>query len=220
MIYGLEVLFVVSLVLANILAVKLVSIGGLVMTAAVLLYPITFLVTDVVSEVKGKQHARRLVWIGFYANIFMVGMVLFGKYLPAAPFWHDQAAYNTILGGAWRIVLASMCAYLMSQNHDVWMFHLLKKKMKGKHLWARNNISTVLSQLMDSVVFVLIAFWGIVPQGVLVNMILVQWLTKIIVALADTPFCYLLVNWLRERWPVDAKLVSGVEAARIRSKRG
>lgn len=188
-------LFVSCLLIANILASKLVFIWGLVLPAAVFVFPITFLVSDTISEVWGKKQAKEVIWLGFIMNLVLVVFLMLGRILPAAPFWEHQAAYEAILGAVPRIVLASMIAYLISQFHDVWSFHFWKKVTQGRFLWLRNNLSTLTSQLMDSIVFITIAFVGTVPTSALITMIFSQYIVKIIFALADTPFCYLAVKW-------------------------
>jgi len=187
-------LFISSILLSNIIATKIIVAGGLIVPAAVVLYPLTFLFTDVVSEVEGRKSARDLVMMGFYMSIIMVLILFIGKILPPAPFWKNQEAYNIILGSTPRIVLASMIAYLISQNHDVWAFHWWKQKTSGKHLWMRNNFSTITSQLIDSVLFIGIAFTGIYPLKTIGVMIFSQYLIKVGIALLDTPFCYMLVR--------------------------
>ncbi|MBW2672623.1 MAG: queuosine precursor transporter [Deltaproteobacteria bacterium] len=187
-------LFVASLLLANILASKIIMVGGLVLPAAIILYPLTFLFTDVVAEVEGKRSAGALIMTGFYLSLFMVVVILAGKLLPPAEFWKHQEAYNIILGSTPRIVLASMVAYLISQNHDIWVFHWLREKTAGRHLWLRNNLSTIASQMIDSVLFIGIAFWGTVPPATIGMMILSQYIVKVGIALLDTPLCYLLVR--------------------------
>ncbi|MBN2538429.1 MAG: queuosine precursor transporter [Deltaproteobacteria bacterium] len=188
-------LFVCSLLLANIIASKIIIVGGLVLPAAIILYPLTFLFTDVVAEVEGKKSAGDLVMTGFYMSLFMVLVILAARLLPAAGFWKHQEAYNIILGSTPRIVTASMIAYIVSQRHDVWAFHWWRKKTAGRHLWLRNNLSTIVSQLIDSVLFITIAFWGIFPPAAIGMMILSQYLVKIGIALLDTPICYMLVRF-------------------------
>jgi len=187
-------LFVTALLLANILASKIVIIGGLILPAAIILYPLTFLFTDVVSEIEGRKGAHALVMTGFYMSIVMVVVIFIGRLLPPAPFWQHQGAYETILGSTPRIVFASMIAYVISQNHDVWAFHRLKKKTGGRYLWLRNTCSTIASQLIDSVLFIGIAFTGTYPLKTIAMMIASQYLVKVGIALLDTPFCYLLVK--------------------------
>lgn len=193
----LEVIFIASLIAANVVAVKLLLIGSFIQAAGIICYPITFLVTDIFSEVFGKERAKRLVWFGFIAQLWFLLMVTIGRYLPYPQFWDAQNAYVRIIGFIPRLVLGSLIAYLVSQLHDVWAFHFWKKKTKGKYLWIRNNASTIVSQLIDSVVFVTIAFIGVVPGKVLLMMIVVQYVCKVIIAIADTPLVYLGVRWLR-----------------------
>jgi uncharacterized integral membrane protein (TIGR00697 family) len=131
-------------------------------------------------------------------NLVMTAYLYLGRVLPPASFWSHQAAYETILGTIPRIVAASMVAYLVSQLHDVWAFLFWRRVTKGKHLWLRNNLSTMASQLLDSVIFITLAFAGTVELSVLGNMIAGQYLVKFILALADTPFCYLAVRWARK----------------------
>ena len=193
-------LFIVSLAAANILsAAKLISVFGFTIDAGIICYPLTFLFTDVISEVWGKQTARTVIWVGFFANLVMVLLIWLGGLLPSSPeWWTTQEAYHDLLGSVPRIVFASMAAYLLSQHHDVFAFHFWRNKTNGKWLWMRNNLSTVVSQGLDTVVFGAIAFYGVVPLNVLLGeIILVQYLIKLIVALMDTPFCYLLVGWSR-----------------------
>jgi uncharacterized integral membrane protein (TIGR00697 family) len=193
----LATLFATCLLVANIIAVKLISIGGWVVPAGIIAYPLTFLFTDVITELYGRRIASRVVWLGFGANILMVILVFGGGLLPPAPFWEDQPAYESILGMVPRIVLASMIAYLISQHHDVFAFHFWRRKTKARFLWLRNNASTMVSQALDTGVFITIAFWGIVPTGVLANMLLTQYIIKLAIAAGDTPFCYILVGLLK-----------------------
>lgn len=195
----LATLFATCLLIANIIAVKLVSISGWVVPAGVIAYPLTFLFTDVIAELYGRKIASRVVWVGFGANILMVMLVFWGRLLPPAPFWEGQPAYESILGMVPRIVLASMIAYLISQHHDVFAFHFWRQKTKARFLWLRNNASTMVSQALDTGLFITIAFWGIVPTGILANMLLTQYIIKLAIAAGDTPFCYMLVGLLKEK---------------------
>ncbi len=195
----LATLFVTCLLVANIIAVKLISIGGWVVPAGVIAYPLTFLFTDVISELYGRRIASRIIWLGFGANILMVILVFGGRLLPPAPFWEGQPAYESLLGMVPRIVLASMGAYLISQHHDVFAFHFWRRKTKTRFLWLRNNASTMVSQALDTSIFITVAFWGTVPTGILTNMLFSQYIIKLVIAAGDTPFCYLLVGLLKEK---------------------
>lgn len=195
----LSTLFTTCLIVANIIAVKIISVFGWVVPAGVIAYPLTFLFTDVIAELYGRKTATRVVWLGFAANILMVALIFGSKLLPPAAIWESQPAYESILGMVPRIVLASMIAYLISQHYDVFAFHFWRRKTKGRFLWLRNNASTMVSQAMDTGLFITIAFWGTVPTAVVMEMIVTQYVIKLIIAACDTPFCYLLVALLRNR---------------------
>lgn len=190
-------LFVTALIAANIIAAKLFVLGSVVLTVGIITYPITFLLTDTISEVWGKKRATQVVWMGFLANIFMLVVLYIARILPPAPFWPHQEAFDLILGAVPRIVIASLVAYIVSQTYDVWSFHFWRHKTGGKHLWLRNNVSTMTSQLIDSVIFVTVAFYGSMPNDALVTMIITQYMVKLVIAVLDTPFCYMLVSWAK-----------------------
>jgi len=164
-----------------------------VLPAAIIVYPFTFLFTDIIGELYGKEEADRTVWYGLLASVFAMLIIYAGMLLPPAPFMgKQQAAYEVLLGPNRRIVLASLLAYVCSQKHDVWAFHFWKRVTNGRHKWLRNNLSTMTSQLIDSVIFIGIAFWGVVPY--LGQMILGQYIVKVVIALLDTPLFYALTS--------------------------
>jgi uncharacterized integral membrane protein (TIGR00697 family) len=191
--------FTTTLLVANIIAVKLVAIGGWVVPAGVIAYPLTFLLSDVISELYGRKTAGRVVWIGFGASLVMVLLIYVARVLPSAAIWEGGAAYEAVFGMVPRVVLASMLAYLVSQHHDVIAFHFWRRATGGRYLWLRNNASTVVSQALDTTIFIAVAFWGLLPNAVVWNLMLTQFVIKIIIAVLDTPFCYLLVAFLRRR---------------------
>ncbi len=192
-------LFVICLGAANILsAAKLISIFGRTIDAGIIAYPLTFLFTDTVSEVWGKRTARSVIWVGFFANILLMLLIWIGGLLPPSPVWQNQEAFQAVLGAVPRIVVASLTAFLISQHHDVFAFNFWRNKTHGRWLWLRNNLSTGVSQIIDTVVFGTIAFYGVVPLNVLVGEImLAQYVIKLSIALLETPLCYLLVGWCR-----------------------
>ena len=196
---SLSMAFATLLLVANIIAVKLISIGEWIVPVAVIAYPLTFLVTDIINELYGRHTATRVVWIGLAVNVLMVILIYVGKIIPPASLWEGQEAYTTMLGAVPRIVLASMVAYLVSQHHDVFAFDFWRRRTKGRFLWLRNNASTMVSQGIDTLLFISIAFVGIVPTHVLLNMILGQYIIKLCIAVADTPLCYALVNLIRRK---------------------
>ena len=149
----------------------------------------TFLLTDFLGEVHSKAFALRAVYMGIIAELVFIFAIGLSIYVPAAPFWENQEAFVRVLGTAPRIMVASITAFVAAQLLDVTVFDLLKKKMSGRLLVIRNNVSTILGQTTDSIVFYTIAFWGVVPN--LLELIIVTCLVKYIIAAADTPFLYL-----------------------------
>ncbi|MCS7121358.1 MAG: queuosine precursor transporter [Archaeoglobaceae archaeon] len=197
-------LYATLTILANLVSFKIVYIGEvgpliLVGPAGVIAYSATFLLTDFLTEVAGKEYAKRAVFAGFLANILTV-IVVFEALIqrPFAMSSEEVDAFNKVLGFAPRIILASIVAFIVAQTHDVYAFHFWKKITKNRFLWLRNNASTVVSQAIDTVLFITIAFYGLIPNDVLVAMILTQYLIKVLIALIDTPFMYLSV-WIFEK---------------------
>tara|TARA_B100000686_G_scaffold159071_1_gene166682 strand:- start:107 stop:730 length:624 start_codon:yes stop_codon:yes gene_type:complete len=189
--------FVSLLVVSNIIAGKLLQIGDWVLPAGILAYPLTFLISDTIAEVYGRKTTTRIIWVGFATSLLMVLIIYMASIFPAAPFWENQEAFDLILGSVPRIVLASMVAYLVSQYHDVIAFHFWKNFTNGRYLWLRNNASTMMSQAVDTVLFVTIAFAGTLDFSVITNMILTQYVVKILIAIVDTPLVYVLVSQVR-----------------------
>jgi len=189
-------IFVGSITIASVLATKIINVFGLFVPAGVLAYSLTFICTDVISEVWGKNRANQTVLGGFIALLFVLILVRISLIWPKAPFWNQEPAFQAILGSTSRIIIASFIAYLASQFHDVWAFHFWKKLTKKRHLWLRNNFSTAVSQFIDSFLFITIAFYGIMPVWPL---ILGQWVIKFAIAVMDTPLIYLVVWLIRER---------------------
>lgn len=191
----LTALFAGSLVLAAILASKIMVVGGIVVPAGVLAYCVTFVCTDVINEIWGREKAQQVVLSGFGTLVLSLLLIQLALNWPSAPFWPHQEAFEIILGTTPRIILGSLLAYLVSQLHDVWAFDFWRKKTAGKYLWVRNNGSTILSQLLDSILFISIAFYGLMP---ILPLIVGQWLVKLVIAALDTFVVYLLV-WLIRR---------------------
>lgn len=185
-------IFVVSLIVANIVSAKIVSFWGMVIPAAIVAYPLTFLITDVIGEIWGKDMANKTVKIGFICQLVSLALIGLSILLPVAPFADNQAEFVGIMKSSFRVVTASLVAYLISQSWDVWLFHKLKEKCNGKHKWLRNNASTLTSQMIDTAIFITIAFWGVVPN--ILVMILSQYLIKAVYALLDTIPFYLLTK--------------------------
>lgn len=189
-----------SLVIASVLASKIINIFGVFVPAGVFAYCITFICTDVISEIWGKRHANTAVLAGFITLVIAFLLIQISLHWTAAPFWNNQDAFQTIVGMTPRIILGSMAAYLFSQLNDVWLFHYLRGKTGQKHLWLRNNLSTAVSQFLDSVIFIVIAFYGVMPVWPL---IIGQWVVKMCIAVIDTPVVYTCVWALRRRLAVS-----------------
>jgi uncharacterized integral membrane protein (TIGR00697 family) len=188
---GLLALISVNIILCNIQVAKLVDLFGFTVTLGNILYGSIFLSTDLLSEFYGKKEATKGVIFGFFFMIFMtIVMQLALQFSPTNEAIEIHTSLISIFSMIPRIAFASMSAYLLSQTHDVWLYHLLKQRTKGKHLWLRNNVSTSISQLIDSVVFCLIAFWGM-EMAILIEIIATTYIMKLIVAVVDTPFIYL-----------------------------
>jgi hypothetical protein len=186
-------LFITALVLSNVVAGKVLDIYGLIVPGAFILYALTFLATDVISELYGKAVAKQVILTGFLCSLAASGLIFLTGLLPVAEFARPtQEAYMTLLGQNWRFVLASMVAYYASQSWDVWVFHKIGTITGGRHKWLRNNASTMTSQAIDTVLFITIAFAGKVPD--LGWMIASQYIVKLAVAAVDTPVFY-LVTW-------------------------
>ena len=195
-------LFVMALVVSNIIAVKLVEVGGRVFDAGTLLFPLTYLIGDVLTEVYGYRRARIVIWIGFLANLVAVGSIQIAIYLPAADFWAgNQGAYETVLGTTWRLFLGSLAAYLVGEFSNSFILAKLKIATEGRWLWTRTISSTIVGEGLDSVIFSTIAFAG---TGVpLTNQIVTIWVIKVAWEAAATPLTYLVVNFLKRREGVD-----------------
>jgi uncharacterized integral membrane protein (TIGR00697 family) len=196
-------LFVTCLLTANTMATKLIMVGGVVLTAGVVIFPVSYVVGDVLTEVWGYDAARRVIWVGFACNALLVTALWVGGELPAAPFWKGQEAYETIFGQTPRVLVASFVAYLIGEFANAFVLAKLKIATSGRWLWVRTIGSTVIGQALDSVVFVTLAFAGIVAAGTLVHVVAAQWIVKVLYEAAATPLTYAAVGWLKAREGVD-----------------
>ena len=184
-------LYIACEIIANVTAAKPVLLpGNIVVPAAVFIYAITFTLIDLVNEKLGKQGARYVVYTAFVANMLLAAYAQFALSLPPAPFYGEegQAAFASVLGSTWRVVLASLTAYLVSSLIDVQVFAWWRERV-GRHRWARVLASNAVSTLVDSVLFIYVAFWGVMPVWPLIKG---QYLVKMIVTVVSIPLIYLI----------------------------
>jgi uncharacterized integral membrane protein (TIGR00697 family) len=200
----LTALFVTCLIAANIIAVKPIGVFGRILPAAVIIFPLSYIIGDVITEIYGYREARRVIWLGFAANALVVLAVWAGLHLPAASFWDGQAAYESILGAVPRIVAASFIAYLVGEFTNAYVLARMKIATGGRWLWTRTIGSTVVGQGLDSLVFITVAFAGIWPPEQLVAAVVTQWLVKVAYEALATPLTYLAVGFLKRREGRDA----------------
>ncbi|UCD12978.1 MAG: queuosine precursor transporter [Thermoplasmatales archaeon] len=207
-------IFVGSLIAANLIGLKIANFWIFQASVGILLFPILFLVTDIIEEVHGKKKAQELVFVGFISLTIVLIVTVIAVSMPhvsrSVLASEDlQGAYDIIFGRTIRIFVASIIAFLIAQFHDVWAFDFWKKKTKGKYLWLRNNLSTIVSQFLDTTIFMFIALYGVTLNSLfdpanseytveyLFILIIPYWLVKVLFAILDTPFCYLGVRWLK-----------------------
>lgn len=194
----LTALFVAALITANILAVKPVEVGPLLFPAAVIIFPLSYIFGDVLTEVYGYARAREVIWTGFACNLLTVVAIAIAGRLPAASFWTGgQAAYATILGSTPRILAASFGAYLLGEFLNAYVLARLKVVTRGRWLWSRTISSTLVGQLADSAVFISAAFGGVWPMHSLLAAIVTQWLLKSGYEALATPLTYVVVAFLK-----------------------
>src|SRR5687767_367493 len=197
-------LFVTCLLTANTIAAKLIVVGGVVLTAGIVIFPISYVLGDVLTEVWGYGAARRVIWLGFACNLLMVIAIRIGGVLPPAPYGASQPAYDEVLGQTPRILLASFVAYLIGEFANAFVLAKLKIATRGRWLWLRTIGSTVIGQALDSAVFVTLAFYGSMPGPVLAGVVVGQWIFKVAYEAAGTPLVYVVVGWLKAREGIDA----------------
>jgi len=196
-------IFITCLVTANITAVKLVSVFGLVLPAAIIIFPISYIFGDVLTEVYGYRQARRVIWLGFFCNLIAVIAIWLGQVLPAASFWDGQAAYERILGYTPRLLVASFLAYLVGEFANSLVLAKMKIATNGRWLWTRTIGSTLVGQGLDSLVFITLAFVGTIPLAGLASAIVTQWLAKTLYETVVTPLTYGIVSFLKRREGMD-----------------
>lgn len=193
--------FVTCLITANIIAVKIVTIGSYALPAAIFVFPLSYVFGDILTEVYGYSVARRVIWLGFACNLVFVFFAWVGQILPPAGFWEGQEAYKTILGYTPRLLGASFAAYLVGEFINSFVLARMKILTRGRWLWTRTIGSTIVGQGLDTAIFIVVAFIG-TPVFAAV-MILNHWIAKVVIEAACTPLTYAVVNTLKRKEGID-----------------
>ncbi len=193
-----SVFFVSVLLISNIASTKIVDFGVFTFDAGTLLFPLSYIFGDILTEVYGYKRSRKVIWLGFFMALLMsIVFIIVGK-LPASPDWPNQEAYNAILGMTPRIVFASLVAYALGSFSNAFVLAKMKIWTNGKKLWARTIGSTLVGELVDSSLFILIAFAGILPSSLLLTLIISNYVFKTLVEVILTPITYRIVKFLKE----------------------
>lgn len=199
----LSVIFVTTLLVSNIIASKIGAFGSLFLPVAVVVFPLSYVVADILTEVYGYAAMRRVIWMGFFCNLLAVAMYFIALKIPAAPFYQDQSAFALVFGAAPRILLASFVAYLFGSFTNAFILAKLKVRTEGRLLWLRTIVSTLIGEGLDSVIFITIAFGGVFPTEQIGTLILTQWMFKSVFEIIVTPLTYVVVAKLKKSEGVD-----------------
>jgi uncharacterized integral membrane protein (TIGR00697 family) len=191
-------LFVTCLITSNIIAVKIIDVAGVVVPAAVVIFPLSYLFGDVLTEVYGYAKSRQVIWIGFGCNALAALAIWLGGRLPSAAFWDGQAAYVRILGSTGRLLLASFSAYLVGEFLNSLVLARMKIATRGRWLWTRTIGSTLVGQGADSLIFIAVAFAGSLSAANLGRVVIAQWLVKSAYETIATPATYAIVRYLKK----------------------
>ncbi len=196
-------LFVTSILAANILIVKQISIFDLTLPAAIVIFPLSYIFGDVLTEVYGYNQARKVIWLGFFCNLLLVAAIWLVGILPSAPVFQAQAAYDRILGSTARFLVASFLAYLAGEFINSYVMARMKMLTQGRWLWMRTIGSTLAGEGVDSAIVLSLSFAGVLPAGILLNMIFWHWVLKTTYEALATPLTYWLVGYLKQAEKLD-----------------
>ncbi len=194
-------IFVTCLITANIIVVKPTSFGGI--PAAIVIFPLSYIVGDILTEVYGYRLARRVIWLGFFCNLIAVTAIWLGQLLPPAVEWKGQEAYESILGYTPRILFASFLAYLVGEFSNSFVLAKMKIRTKGRWLWTRTISSTMVAQALDAFVFIPLVYLGRFELSFIAIASLTHWLAKVGYEIIATPFTYIVVNYLKKKEAID-----------------
>jgi uncharacterized integral membrane protein (TIGR00697 family) len=198
-----SVFFVAVLLISNIASTKIVDFGYFTFDGGTLLFPLSYIFGDILTEVYGYKNSRKVIWLGFFSAFIMSLVFIVVGILPPAPGWENQSAYEAILGSTPRIVLASLVAYLCGSFSNSIIMAKMKILTKGKHLWTRTIGSTVVGEFIDSTLFILIAFAGVLPSSLLLTLIASNYIFKTMIEILFTPITYRIVRFLKKNEGAD-----------------
>jgi uncharacterized integral membrane protein (TIGR00697 family) len=194
-------IFITCLITANVIAVKIISLGPVVLPAAIFVFPVSYIFGDILTEVYGYRVARKVIWLGFICNLLFVFFVWVGQILPAAGFWEGQSAYQSILGYTPRLLIASFLGYLAGEFINSFVLSKMKIFTKGRWLWSRTIGSTVVGQAFDTSIFIVVAFIG--TSSFTPILIFNHWWAKVSIEAIATPATYAIVRWLKQKEGID-----------------
>lgn len=197
------VLFVAFLLISNIASTKILLLGPFTFDGGTILFPLTYIFGDILTEVYGFKKAKKVIWIGFFCAILMSVVLAIVQFLPPAGGWNNQLAFEAILGIAPRIVLASLVAYLAGSFSNAFILAKIKLITKGKYLWIRTIGSTIIGELIDTALFCTIAFLGVLPIELLLAVIVSNYIFKVGVEILFTPITYKITNFLKKNEGID-----------------
>lgn len=193
-----SILFVVCNLLSNILCSKIISIFGITCTAGILIFPISYIIGDVLTEIYGYKQSQKVIIYGFFFNAFATLIFFIAIKLPFPNFWQNQESFSLILGNTFRVYIASVLGYLIGGFTNSFIMHYIKNNTKIKFLWFRTIFSTIIGESLDTIIFLTISFLGIYSNSQLLFMILYQSLFKILYEIIFTPLTYFVIKKVRK----------------------
>ncbi|MEI6580557.1 MAG: queuosine precursor transporter [bacterium] len=194
-----SVFFVSVLLISNVASTKIVDFNWFTFDGGTLLFPLSYIFGDILTEVYGYKRTRPVIWLGFFMALLMsIIFIIVGK-LPSAPGWNNQIAYDAILGLTPRIVVASLAAYFCGEFSNSFVLAKMKIWTRGKMLWMRTIGSTIIGEFVDSIIFITIAFWGILPNSLLITLIISNYIFKTGIEILFTPVTYKIINFLKKK---------------------
>ena len=195
--------FVAVLLISNIASTKIIDFGFFSLDGGVIVFPLSYIFGDILTEVYGYKRSRKVIWLGFISAFIMSAALIIVGALPPSAEWGNQAAYEKILGLTPRLVLASLIAYFTGEFTNSFILSKMKIFTEGKWLWTRTIGSTLFGQIVDTVIFIFVAFYGILPSGLLITLIIANYIIKTGVEILFTPITYKIVNWLKREEAED-----------------